>query len=808
MQEAEHFSDQQIKRRYLTAVVAVVLLCILGLAAEKAAFSGSHRYGPLIKLAAEQQALTAQSLAFADAASAQTSYSAYVEQIRALQDTRNRLLKNHERLVSEKSSGIAGSWSGELESAYFAPPLMVDRRLRSHVEQIDRQLMRQSFDASSAPSIDAEQAAVLVAALGDVAGLYESALAGRLDRLGWLSYSIIVGNLLALLLIGGLVLRPVMARLHVEYSRLASANAALQQEVSERHKLAIEHAAAEAKFRNAFENAPIGMGLMDVDGFVFDANPMLRELFQSDERGIMFDIRDLFDDEGKAELEDQLMALIEKPDPVATQIHCATTEDGEMIASVSLSPVTGADGKIQYIVLQIQDITESQSLNTRLEYQASYDELTGLMNRRAFNREIEKAWAASGKGKRDSFLLFMDLDQFKVINDTSGHAAGDQLLKRISEVITDCVRSDDVVCRLGGDEFGIVLKECPADVAKRIAETIRGNIDSLRFVWGSETYRVGVSVGVVPLDPSLGDVNEIQQLADAACYAAKEAGRNCVQVVSEGKSDARRHRRQIRWVQRLRDAMENNRFAIYGQVMHSTADASDAADMVEVLLRLRDPEEKRLIPPGAFLPAAERYGLNVELDEWVITRLLDMLFVHHAFQATDIRYWVNLSGNSIGDERFAKTLKEAVAKAPLPRGTVNFEVTETAVIRNVKAAGRLMGELRDMGCQIALDDFGSGLSSFGHLKHLPIDMIKIDGMFIRDLDKDPTNRIFVKSIIDIAHSRGIKTVAEYVENEAIEKAVRELGVDFLQGFSIAKPYVLAPKFPERREQANIIQLAG
>ena len=182
--------------------------------------------------------------------------------------------------------------------------------------------------------------------------------------------------------------------------------------------------------------------------------------------------------------------------------------------------------------------------------------------------------------------------------------------------------------------------------------------------------------------------------------------------------------------------------------------------------------------------------------------------MHHAFQASDVRYWVNLSGNSIGDERFAKTLKEAVLKAPLPPGTINFEVTETAVIRNVKAAGRLMGELREMGCQMALDDFGSGVSSFGHLKHLPIDLLKIDGMFIKDLDQDPTNRIFVKSIIDIAHSRGIATVAEYVENEAVRKTVEDLGVDYVQGFGIAKPYVLAPKFPERRDETNIIQLAG
>ncbi len=808
MQAAGQYCEKQIRRRYVIAVIAVVLLCVAGLIIERVAFSGAYGHGPQIRRAAKQRALMAQSMAFADAARAQTSYALYVEHIEALQQTRYQLLRNHETLISERDAGMSGVWSDELQEAYFQPPLTIDRRLRNHIEQIDRQLVRDSFDSTAEPSIDANEAALLLAALDDVLSIYESALTAQLDTLSLISYSIIVAILLSLLLIGWLVFQPVMAQLRYDFHRLAESNQALLAEVSERQKLAVKHSAAEAKFRNAFENAPIGMGLMDAEGFVFDANPALRSFFPNENGGIFFDLRDILGEEDITEFEEQLAAFGENPEPVSWQLQCRTTDDSEMIAAISLSPVLNADNEIEYIVIQVQDVTESQSLNTRLEYQASYDDLTGLMNRRAFKREIEKAWSDSGKGQRNSFLLFMDLDQFKVINDTSGHAAGDQLLRRVSELVTDCVRSDDVVCRLGGDEFGIVLKQCPADVAKRIAETIRSNIDSLRFVWGSETYRVGVSVGAVPLDPALGDVNEIQQLADAACYAAKEAGRNCVQMVSEGKSDARRHRRQIRWVQRLRDAMDNNRFAIYGQAIHPTTPRPDAPEMVEVLLRLRDPEQKRLIPPGAFLPAAERYGLNVELDEWVITRLLDMLFVHHAFQASDVRYWVNLSGNSIGDERFAKTLKEAVLKAPLPPGTINFEVTETAVIRNVKAAGRLMGELREMGCQMALDDFGSGVSSFGHLKHLPIDLLKIDGMFIKDLDQDPTNRIFVKSIIDIAHSRGIATVAECVENEAVRKTVEELGVDYVQGFGIAKPYVLAPKFPERRDEANVIQLAG
>ncbi|MEM9688381.1 MAG: EAL domain-containing protein [Pseudomonadota bacterium] len=267
-------------------------------------------------------------------------------------------------------------------------------------------------------------------------------------------------------------------------------------------------------------------------------------------------------------------------------------------------------------------------------------------------------------------------------------------------------------------------------------------------------------------------------------------------MVTEGRDDARKHRRQIRWVQRIRDAMQHNRFAIYGQVIRPVNAAPDAPERIEILLRLRDVDEKRMIPPGAFLPAAERYGLNLELDEWVVSRLIDMIYVHQALDAEDVRYWVNLSGNSVGDERFATTLLDLVRNAPLRPGTLNFEITETAVIRNIASAGRLMTELQAMGCQIALDDFGSGLSSFGYLKHLPINYLKIDGMFIKDIEKDSTNRIFVKSIIDIAHSMGIETVAEFVENDNIASIVSDLGVDYLQGYALGRPYVLAPRFPE------------
>ena len=266
-------------------------------------------------------------------------------------------------------------------------------------------------------------------------------------------------------------------------------------------------------------------------------------------------------------------------------------------------------------------------------------------------------------------------------------------------------------------------------------------------------------------------------------------------MVNGDRDSALVRRGQVRWVQRLREAMDNNRFALYGQIIEPLSETSNEPERLEILLRLRDPETRKLIPPGAFLPAAERYGLSIELDQWVVKNLLDMLFVHQTVATEYRKYWVNLSGTSIGDKRFARFLIDAMKSSPLPRGTINFEITETAVIRSVVEAGNLMTQLRAMGCEFALDDFGSGLSSFGYLKKLPVDYLKIDGMFTRDILNDKTNQIFVKSIIDIAHTLNIKTIAEFVECRETLELMRELGADYVQGFEIGKPYALAPSFP-------------
>ena len=614
---------------------------------------------------------------------------------------------------------------------------------------------------------------------------------------------------------------------HVEWSnnrlrrqvdeRTASIEQARQKLEQSHEKLSREiqaRAEVETRFRRAFENAPIGMGLIAKTGVLFDGNPALKNMFWPEADTLpAVTFAEMIEDDDRERFNMHFNKLTDgDSNSMDEKLACINAGGEELQSIVNISAVRSDTGAFLYAVLQIQDVTESLKLTVQLEYQASYDELTGLLNRRAFEAQLQRAWELGKNTRTPSHLMFMDLDQFKVVNDTSGHSAGDQLLRAVSEILVDSVRTNDIVARLGGDEFGIILWDCPNDIAKRIAESIRSALEVFRFHWDAEVYRIGVSIGGIPIDPAIGDINELQQLADSACYAAKEAGRNRVHMVSGDKDSARAHRGQVRWVQRLREAMDNNRFAIYAQAIKPLSDDIVEPERLEVLLRLRDPDTRRIIPPGAFLPAAERYGLSVELDQWVVGSLLDTLFIHQSFQADQRNYWINLSGASIGDKRFAKFLMDAIERSPLPPGTINFEITETAVIRSVAEAGSLMMSLREMGCRFALDDFGSGLSSFGYLKKLPVDYLKIDGMFIRDLLRDKTDRIFVKSIIDIAHTLNIKTIAEFIENDELLEVVRELGADYAQGFAIGRPYVLAPKFPRaagsNSELAAIQKIAG
>lgn len=473
--------------------------------------------------------------------------------------------------------------------------------------------------------------------------------------------------------------------------------------------------------------------------------------------------------------------------------------NGKPVWLRSMGVAQKADGKVIRIIGLVQDLTDKIVLTNKLTSQANTDELTGLLNRRFFNTALNNIYDEVKRHSNPTYLFFLDLDQFKIVNDSSGHNAGDQLLKIVSKILSKNVRNDDIVARLGGDEFAIILKDCPKEVAERKAEAIRAEIESLRFTWQDNVYSIGVSIGIVDASKSDKDPAELLQLADAACYEAKASGRNRVHLVDQAAGSIKKYRGDMRWVQRLNEAMDNGRFAIYGQQIVPSNGQIETYERLEVLLRLRDPISKKLIPPGAFLPAAERYGLSIKLDRWVLRHLLTMLYVHNEVGANQQRYWINLSGCSVGDDQFVDFLIDAIRDIDLPPGMVNFEITETAVIRKLNEANRLIRQLHDLGCEFALDDFGSGVSSIEYLKKLPVDYVKIDGRFVKNVLDDDVDRIFVKSIIDVAHSMQIKAIAEFVENPDILKAVKGMGVDYVQGFCVHRPVLLAPEFPSNTQ---------
>ncbi|MEM1262017.1 MAG: EAL domain-containing protein [Pseudomonadota bacterium] len=589
------------------------------------------------------------------------------------------------------------------------------------------------------------------------------------------------------------------ANLQAAQSALEESHKSLLREVDERRRSDEARAELETRFRQAFKHTPVGMAILQDDGEILELNASLRAMLWPTEsvtgdrqrflERIVDDERDRFRELQEAVAQDRQTTSRE------AEFRCIATSGQQLSTVITLASVRDTGGAHAYSVLQIQDVTAQRSMTEELEYRANFDGLTGLCNRSVFESALEKAYGDAHREGPSAFLMYMDLDQFKVVNDTSGHAAGDELLKVISNLLSNAVRRDDVVGRLGGDEFAIILWTCPPEVAHRIAEQVRAQVEDLHFQWREETHRVGVSIGVVSIDPSLGEVADIQQLADAACYEAKSKGRNQVHVLGSDQQRLNAQRGEARWAQKLREAIEHNYFALYGQKVIPTDTNSAEPARLEILLRMRDPVSRELIPPGAFLPAAERYGVSVKLDEWVVSNLARTLFVHQAVGAAEQRLWINLSGTSISDERFGKFLLETVQQSPLSPGTINFEITETAVIRNLADAGRLMHSLKELGCQFALDDFGSGLSSFGYLKQLPVDYLKIDGMFVRDILTDETDRVLVRSIIDIAHTLGIKTIAEYVENDEILAMVTALGADYVQGYGIHKPELLIPEFP-------------
>jgi diguanylate cyclase (GGDEF)-like protein len=545
-------------------------------------------------------------------------------------------------------------------------------------------------------------------------------------------------------------------------------------------RMTTQYHESEARFRALNESLPALVLLARPDGRLVYANQSARErLALPDPEAQAVDLHALLRD-------DAARAQVAAGGEVR---NLALRFDGPgylpFWATLSVSPIE-LDG-VPHLLAVANDITELRDLNEMLSYQAAHDPLTGLYNRREFGRRLDAALAALDAGGPPCALLYFDLDQFKIINDTSGHNVGDQLLSQLAGLLGSHLVEGETLARLGGDEFGILLEPATREQALAFAERMRLEIDGFVFSSEARIYAVSVSVGLVLLDrPGLSQ-REVLSLADTACYMAKERGRNRVHLYSDQDADTLQRRGEMEWASRLRQAMIDGRFLLHYQSLQSLqATGDDEARHVELLLRLRD-EDGQLVPPGAFIPAAERFGLMQQLDRWVV----ETAFANFDRLTTDGRpvdlCAINLSAQTVEDDGFASFVLDRLQRHGVPADRICFEITETAAVASMIRVVELMGQLRKAGCRFSLDDFGAGMASFGYLKNLPVDYVKIDGSFIRNLETDPVSASIVRAVTEIGHQLGLKVVAEWVGDERTVETLRRAKVDYAQGYHVHRP---------------------
>ncbi len=460
-------------------------------------------------------------------------------------------------------------------------------------------------------------------------------------------------------------------------------------------------------------------------------------------------------------------------------------KDGSLYwARASVSAVKNDhDQHTHYIYIQ-EDITHEYELSEKLSYQASHDALTGLINRYEFERYVESIPSVFGEVSTEHALCFLDLDQFKLVNDTCGHLAGDNLLRQLSAILKEVVGDQGIIGRLGGDEFAVFMDDCCVDAAIGLANRLLEAVKDFQFAWEGHIFRIGVSIGLVPVDSEIPKISELLKQADAACYMAKDLGRNRIHVYYPDDRELNLRHGEMQWASRIYRALDENLFTLHAQLI-GAMDA-DKHSMYEVLVRMQG-DHGEIIPPGAFIPAAERFNLISKVDCWVVESTLKLLSEYPQFLECIEFVSINLSGHSLADEATRDFVITQIAKYHIDASKICLEITETAAVLNLEAAEDFITALKFMGCRFALDDFGSGVSSFGYLKKIPVDYLKIDGMFVRDIAEDPIDHAMVKSINEIGHVMGMMTIAEFVENDQIQEKLQILGVDYVQGFGVGRP---------------------
>jgi diguanylate cyclase (GGDEF)-like protein/PAS domain S-box-containing protein len=544
--------------------------------------------------------------------------------------------------------------------------------------------------------------------------------------------------------------------------------------------------ASETRYRELYENVVAGVFQTTPDGHFMAANPALVKLlgYSSEDELLELNIaRDLY---MYSEDRDNWMRSMASAGEIRNAELVLRRKDGRRIVVLENSrAVRNEQGRTIYYEGTLTDITEAHELSRQLSYEASHDALTGLINRREFESRLQSALDTAQSSNAVHALCYLDLDQFKIINDSCGHVAGDELLRQLGQILQERVRSNDTLARLGGDEFGLLLHSCSLEDATTVASGLLKSIEQHQFVWGNSTFSVGASIGVVPVTAAFRRITQLLQAADAACYAAKDQGRNRIHIYREDDSIVAQRHGEMQWVARVKRALEENRFFVEAQAIVPVVSAGGLRNY-ELLLRMRD-ESGRIVPPGAFLPSVERYNLSQRIDRWVISHALQWLASNRQRSERIARLFVNLSGDSVGDPQLLEFIRSMLRETHVSPHKIGFEITETAAIGNLTRANQLIAGLRALGCAFSLDDFGSGVSSFAYLKALSVDFLKIDGLFVGNIMSDPVDLEMVRSITDIGHVMGKKVVAESVESLAVLEKLRDIGVDYAQGFAVGMP---------------------
>jgi diguanylate cyclase (GGDEF)-like protein/PAS domain S-box-containing protein len=534
---------------------------------------------------------------------------------------------------------------------------------------------------------------------------------------------------------------------------------------------------------------------VDTSGNVEYMNPVaerLTGLHNDDVRGVaVTDVFRVEDEATGADVADPVARAFKDRTTIASEGNVVLRRRHEAPVAIDFAaaPIRDRGREIVGVVLVFHDMSRERQYATRLAHLASHDALTGLLNRREFERRVSMVLAERGRDAKNHAVLYLDLDEFKIVNDTCGHAAGDELLRQVGALLRPRLREGDTLARLGGDEFGVLLEHCAPSPAFAIADALRKSIADFHFQWNQRSFKIGASVGVVNLADGPETLADTLAAADAACYMAKDKGRNRVQVYRPESAEMTTRRGEMEWVSRIHRALAEDRFCLYAQPVRATAPGNTTSAYTELLLRLRD-DEGRLVPPSAFIPAAERYHLMPAIDRWVIATAFASI-AREATQPEDVArigtLGINVSGASIGDDDFLEFVQGQFVKHGIAHSQICFEITETTAVASLVKATEFMTSLRRLGCHFALDDFGVGVSTFTYLKHLPVDYLKIDGSFVKDMLDDPVNRAMVEAIHRIGHIMGKKTIAESVERRETLKALQAIGVDYAQGFGIATP---------------------